>query len=279
MLDRIRKGSGGWLAKILLGMLILSFGVWGIGDIFRGGGNSVVAEVGDVQIGTADYSRAYQAELRQQSQRFGRSLDAATARQIGLPQRAFQQLLFDTLLSQAASKYGLAVSDNAVKRVVQDIPAFQYSGRFDRDLMQRILQRNGVTEEEYLQTVRQDIAREELVQSLLVGRAAPDGFVDPIVKTAFGVTLFLEHCIDRACREHHRSVGCVQTFARLGEVVTGAIRNCVVQPCAAGIDLGDSRFASGVAFLGRASQHHPAAIATLVESPDPLKPALWRRRY
>ncbi len=182
MLDRIRKGSGGWLAKILLGMLILSFGVWGIGDIFRGRSNSVVAEVGDVQIGTADYSRAYQAELRQQSQRFGRSLDAATARQIGLPQRAFQQLLFDTLLSQAASKYGLAVSDNAVKRVVQDIPAFQYSGRFDRDLMQRILRRNGVTEEEYLQTVRQDIAREELVQSLLVGRAAPDGFVNPIYR-------------------------------------------------------------------------------------------------
>ncbi len=182
MLNRIRKGSGGWLAKILLGMLILSFGVWGIGDIFRGGGNSVVAEVGNVQIGAADYSRAYQAELRQQSQRFGRTIDAATARQIGLPQRALQQLLFDTLLSQAASKYGLAVSDNAVARLVRDNPAFQSGGRFDRALLQQILRRNGVTEEEYLQTVRQDIARDELVQSLIVGRAAPDGFVDPIFR-------------------------------------------------------------------------------------------------
>lgn len=182
MLNRIRKGSGGWLAKILLGMLILSFGVWGIGDIFRGGGSSVVAEVGDVQISTADYARAYQLELRQQSQRFGRTIDAATARQIGLPQRALQQLLFDTLLSQAASNYGLAVSDDAVARVVRDNPAFQSGGRFDRALLQQILRRNGVDEELYLQTVRQDIARDELVQSLLVGRAAPDGFVDPIYR-------------------------------------------------------------------------------------------------
>lgn len=182
MLNRMRKGSGGWLAKILLGMLILSFGVWGIGDIFRGGGSSVVAEVGNVQIEAADYSRAYQAELRQQSQRFGRAIDAATARQIGLPQRALQQLLFDTLLSQAASNYGLAVSDDAVKRVVQGNPAFQYSGQFDRALLQQVLRRNGVTEELYLQTVRQDIARDELVQSLLVGRAAPDGFVNPIYR-------------------------------------------------------------------------------------------------
>ena len=182
MLNQIRKGSGGWLAKILLGMLILSFGVWGIGDIFRGGGNSVVAEVGNVQIGTADYSRAYLAELRQQSQRFGRTIDAATARQIGLPQRALQQLLFDTLLSQAASKYGLAVSDKAVARVVRDTPAFQSGGVFNHALLQQILRRNGVKEEDYLQTVRQDIARDELVQSLLVGRPAPDGFVDPIYR-------------------------------------------------------------------------------------------------
>lgn len=182
MLNRIRKGSGGWLAKILLGMLILSFGVWGIGDIFRGGGNAVIAEVGNVRIGTDDYSRAYQAELREQSLRFGGTIDAATARRIGLPQRALQQLLFDALLGQAASKYGLAVSDNAVARVVRDDPAFQSGGRFDRALLQRVLRRNGVKEEDYLRTVRQDIARDELVQSLLAGRAAPDGFVDPIYR-------------------------------------------------------------------------------------------------
>lgn len=83
MLNRMRKGSGGWLAKILLGMLILSFGVWGIGDIFRSSGSSVVAEVGKVKIEANDYARAYQGELRQQSQRFGRTIDAATARQLG----------------------------------------------------------------------------------------------------------------------------------------------------------------------------------------------------
>ncbi len=182
MLNQIRKGSGGWMAKILLGLLILSFGVWGIGDIFGGRGNPDLAEVGKVRISANDYARAYQAELRAQSQQFGQTIDASMARQIGLPQRALQQLLFDTLLTQAAANYGLAVSDAAVARVVRDNPAFQSAGQFDRMRLQNILRRNGVDEEIYLQTVRQDIARDELVQSLIVGRAAPDGLVDPIFR-------------------------------------------------------------------------------------------------
>lgn len=182
MLNRMRKGSGGWLAKILLGMLILSFGVWGIGDIFGRGGSSVVAEVGDVQISANDYALHYQGELREQSQRFGRRIDAAMARQIGLPQFALQKLVVDTLLSHAASEYGLGVSDDAVARAVRGNPAFQSGGRFDRARLQQILRSNGIDEEIYLQTLRQDIARDELVQSLTVGRAAPDGFVDPIYR-------------------------------------------------------------------------------------------------
>ena len=50
MLDGMRKASQGWLGKIvmtiLFGFLILSFAIWGVGDIFRGFGTQTVATVG-----------------------------------------------------------------------------------------------------------------------------------------------------------------------------------------------------------------------------------------
>ena len=49
MLDSLRKQTGSWIVKAFLGVLILSFAVWGIGDIFRGPSDATVATVGDVR--------------------------------------------------------------------------------------------------------------------------------------------------------------------------------------------------------------------------------------
>ena len=47
MLDAMRRSAGTWVVKIFLGVIVLSFAVWGIGDIFRVSPDSAVAEVGD----------------------------------------------------------------------------------------------------------------------------------------------------------------------------------------------------------------------------------------
>ncbi len=181
MLDQLRKGSGSWLAKILLGLLILSFGVWGIGDIFnRGGGNSSVATVGDTEISVADFGQAYSVDLRRLQQRIGRPIDAAFARQAGLPQRTLQRMLAETLFTLAADKYGLVVSDEAVRRVVAEVPAFQTNGRYDYAQLKAVLRRNRIDEATYIASVRGDIVRNELAQTLQAGRVAPAGLVDPI---------------------------------------------------------------------------------------------------
>ena len=73
MLDSIRRGASSWIIKILLGLLILSFAVWGIGDIFVGGGvNPTVATVGDQKITTSQLLENYQRDVNDMSQRAGR---------------------------------------------------------------------------------------------------------------------------------------------------------------------------------------------------------------
>ena len=63
-LDTLRKGAGRLFGIILMGMLVFSFGIWGIADIFRGYGRQTLIRVGDTEINSQDYMRAQQDVLR-----------------------------------------------------------------------------------------------------------------------------------------------------------------------------------------------------------------------
>jgi len=63
MLDALRRGASSFLAKLLLGLLILSFGVWGIADVFTGFGRGNVATIGDTDITVPEYDRVLRMEL------------------------------------------------------------------------------------------------------------------------------------------------------------------------------------------------------------------------
>ena len=112
------------------------------------------------------------------------------AAQLGVGQRAFQQLLSRTLLAEVAADYGLAISDDLLRNTVVNNPAFQTSGgRFDRTLFQQVLFNSGLNEETYLAGLRGDLAREQLVSSL-VARITPQGHAGVAV-SAFAAVRFL----------------------------------------------------------------------------------------
>jgi peptidyl-prolyl cis-trans isomerase D len=78
MLRGIRKASSNWLGKsimaVVMGVLIVSFGIWGIGDIFRGFGQSTVATVGHTEISLNEFRQIYTDRLQQIGRQFGRHL-------------------------------------------------------------------------------------------------------------------------------------------------------------------------------------------------------------
>ena len=183
MLNALRKGVGSWVAKIFLGLLILSFGVWGIGDIFRGGSQAVLATIGGTKITSSELNVAYRREVQTISVQLGRPIDPEMAAQLGVGQRAFQQLLSRTLLAEVAADYGLAISDDVLRNTVVNNPAFQTSGgRFDRTLFQQVLFNSGLNEETYLAGLRGDLAREQLVSSLVAGTNIPAALAEPIFR-------------------------------------------------------------------------------------------------
>jgi peptidyl-prolyl cis-trans isomerase D len=55
MLDAMRRGAVNWLAKILLGLLIIAFGIWGVADVFRGFGRGTLARIGNTEISGGEF--------------------------------------------------------------------------------------------------------------------------------------------------------------------------------------------------------------------------------
>ncbi len=183
MLNALRKGVGSWVAKIFLGVLILSFGVWGIGDIFRGGKQAVLATIGGTKITNSELNAAYRREVQIISSQIGRAIDPQMAQQLGVGQRAFQRLLSQTLLAEAAGDYGLAISDAVLRSAVVSDPTFQTNdGQFDRTIFQQVLFNAGLDEGTYLADLRGDLTREQLVSSLVAGSNVPAALAEPIYR-------------------------------------------------------------------------------------------------
>ena len=101
MLQAIRSKAGSFVVKALFALLILTFGIWGIGDIFRTRStDTVVATVGDHSIRADELQTALRRALEQLSARFGSAIDLQQAKQLGLVDQTLAQLIDRSLIDQ-----------------------------------------------------------------------------------------------------------------------------------------------------------------------------------
>src|SRR6202011_4138636 len=128
MLRGMRKASSNWLGKIIMatvmGVLIISFGVWGIADIFRGFGQSTLATVGHTEIPITASRHLYTEKLRQTGRQFGRPLTADQARAFGLDRQLLQQTIAEAALDEEARRLGLGQSGADTMRMIFGDPNF-----------------------------------------------------------------------------------------------------------------------------------------------------------
>ena len=163
------------LIGLLFGVLILSFAIWGIGDIFRGGGaNTAVAEIGSRAIDQREFANSYNRELARLRQQFGGRLEPEQAVAFGLPEQVLQQIINRAAVEEQARKMGMAVSDDLVRERIRNDSGFQNAlGDFDRNRFQQVLFANNLTEEGYIAALRGDIQRQQLIQALSSGVSVP----------------------------------------------------------------------------------------------------------
>ena len=196
MLQTIRSKTAGLVVKILFIVLVASFAVWGIGDYaFLRRGEEVAIRVGDAKITPEQLSIEYRREVDRLRRSFGQ-FDLEMAKQIGLINQVVERMVRDTLFEKEAARLGVVVSDDVVRARIAANPAFHgLGGAFDRNMFQRVLYENGYNEGQYVQLLRQELARAAVIDSVVAGSRAPDVLVDRLYRhrneRRVGETIFI----------------------------------------------------------------------------------------
>lgn len=167
MLGSLRKRTSSAVVVILIGLLIISFAIWGIGDVFRFGGSNAVATVGKVQISPQAFAQEYGNELNRLQQQFGDAFSATQARELGLHKQVLQRMVNRELFDAQVRRLGVAASDEQVREFISKTPAFLNStGQFDRSLYEGALRMNNMSPSQFEAAARSDLAREQFLNSL-----------------------------------------------------------------------------------------------------------------
>jgi peptidyl-prolyl cis-trans isomerase D len=164
MLDKFRKQAAKIFMSFLFGMLILSFAIWGVGDIFRGTSRTTsVATVGDSEISASVFSQYLTRDLNRLRTQFGGQLDADQIRALGIVERLLHDLIAGTLLDEEANNLGMISTPEQIKQRIAAQPMFQNdAGNFDRAKFNQALQFSNLSEQAYVIGVGRDLKREEL---------------------------------------------------------------------------------------------------------------------
>lgn len=183
MLSVMRDKVGGWVAKVFIGLLALSFAVWGINDIFTGYRGDAVAVVGEEEVTAAEFQFAFQRRLRSMSARLGRQLTPTQARELGFDRQVLAELIRDAALDNQISQLGLAITDEAIAQQIANNPTFHNSqGQFNRPLFQQMLAQNGFTESLFVVLERESILRREVAGVIDQSISVPTAMVSAIVE-------------------------------------------------------------------------------------------------
>ncbi|MBB4040832.1 peptidyl-prolyl cis-trans isomerase D [Microvirga flocculans] len=171
MLRNMRKAGqtvvGKAIATLFFGALIVSFAIWGIGDIFRATPASAVAEVGGTTITVDQVRAAYTNELQRLGRQFRTVISPEQARAFGLDRQVVDNLVTEAVMAEQAKRMGLSVSNQLVAASIMSNPAFKGSdGQFNRALFDQALRNAGLSEAGFVQEQRAAMTRLHLAEAL-----------------------------------------------------------------------------------------------------------------
>lgn len=193
--NKFRKYAGYVIMALLMGTLIISFALWGIGDMLRSGGrNTEVAHVGGIHVPLYGWLGGTSVSIDEVRDRFNRQLDQIQrqtgqrpdpeqAARYGLNVRALQDAVQRAVIDAAMNDYGIVVSDNQVRDAVAQNPTFHGAGgTFDLAKYRNLLQQARISEPAYLADVRREIGSTELFGTVRSEGLAPKSLRDDIFK-------------------------------------------------------------------------------------------------
>jgi len=170
MLEDIREKSQGGIAKSILGLVILTFAVAGIGS-YSNSVDTSVAEVNGQKITKNAFDKAYQNQRGRMEQQFGQmfeTLSADSTYMANFRNGVLDNLINETLIDQSTSDLAIRISDERLKTVIREMSEFQVDGVFDNNRYLAIINQAGFFQSsDFRDYLRVEMTRRQLSQGLV----------------------------------------------------------------------------------------------------------------
>lgn len=169
MMDNLRAASNHVVLKVILGLIILSFVLTGVGSYLTGGGGDYAAKVNGQEISRAQLEQAFNTERNQQQRMLGDQFSQLAGNDgfmQQMRQRALSQLVDQALLDQYINDLHISISDDQVKQAIFAQQAFQTNGKFDNAKYNTLLSNAGLTADRYAEGLRKQLANQQLINAV-----------------------------------------------------------------------------------------------------------------
>lgn len=179
MLQKLRDHAGSWFIKLLFVILVLSFSLWGIGDVLRNYSHTrPLLSVGSFTVTLEEFARMLKQAHNNAQDSSSKPLTPEQIKQLNLPNKVLEQFTLQGLTRQEIKAHKLVVSDETLRVTLQSMPHFHDEKHtFNPDYFRRVLQHNHTTEAHFINNLRMSLLQSHLLQPFMQTQHLPQSYV------------------------------------------------------------------------------------------------------
>ena len=183
MLQAIRDNSKGIIAKIIVGLIAVTFALFGLESLVGlGSKEKPAAEVNGEDIAVIDLMRGVDLQRRQLLMQMGADADPTLLDDDLLQRGVLDSLIEQALLVQSAERQGLFLSEEMIDQLIVATPEFQVDGRFDRNQFEMVLRNAGFTPLMFRELLRKETLTDQEQAAYLLSSFSTRDEVERIVR-------------------------------------------------------------------------------------------------
>lgn len=183
MLETIRKHAKGWLAKVILGLIAITFALFGVDSYMKGGdGADIVATVGKTKISRQEYARELQNQADRMREALGEKFDRAVTETPEFRKKVLDALLERKTLILDAEQQGFRPPERYVENILLQVPAFQENGVFSPQRFEALLRQRNMTPAGFENEIREVYILEAQTSPITLGTFSSETSLSQLYK-------------------------------------------------------------------------------------------------
>ena len=171
MTTSIGKLSKSVFVKILVGIIILPFVFWGMGDVFRGGNQNVIATIDSKKLSTQEFT-SYLNRLNLNEQQI------KDITKTDLIEKILSEYIGRKVMALEIERSGITIEDNSLRDIIKNDKLFFKNNKFSRIEYEKFLLKSGVSAPTFESNIVEQESRRQLLSSLAGGIVVPDILIE-----------------------------------------------------------------------------------------------------